>query len=538
MESNIDLIYKKYKNLYANVSIEIIEKCIENTSIELKISKEDSAKMLIDNIREIDINCILSKSVLLKDYQLRVVNYMLNHRGIVIAFDVGKGKTLTAIATANCLSQEAKFLGKSIKIYIITPTSLQENFKKEMRKFGIDPEKSNYNFYTITSFVNAYKRGEIQCNKSLLIIDEAHNLRKDYRLEFSEIKFGKADEDSTRAKTFIECASNAWKVILLTATPSYNAPHDIVNLAAMIKGQNPPLNSYEFNSLMKNETLFKNYFECMFAFEKSPSNKFPAREDKEVYIAMNNKYYKKYSDIENKLKDQNRRKKKKSKKDEEEGKNAFMIKLRKASNDIQPCLKCIFIMRLLGNKLKTVIFSEFISSGINLIKKILEQNNIPYLEITGSTPKNKRHKIVEQINDQEGENNILFITKAGGEGLDLKGIRQVILMEKGWNVASEEQVIGRAVRYESHIHLLKDEQNVIVYHLIMIKPEEAKEYKDTGKIQTAVGNFENMSIKKELSADLFLFTKSRQKQIQIDILLQKLEKYSLENNYDKCMQNL
>ena len=63
-----------------------------------------------------------------------------------------------------------------------------------------------------------------------------------------------------------------------------------------------------------------------------------------------------------------------------------------------------------------------------------------------------------------------LLHKAGGEGLDLKGTRYVILLEKSWNRPNEEQIIGRAVRYKSHTHLPKEEQKVDVYHLIITKP--------------------------------------------------------------------
>ena len=68
-----------------------------------------------------------------------------------------------------------------------------------------------------------------------------------------------------------------------------------------------------------------------------------------------------------------------------------------------------------------------------------------------------------------------MITKAGGEGLDLKEVRNVILFEKGWNVAGEEQVIGRAVRLKSHIGLDDEKDKLVtVYHLVVVKPTGSK----------------------------------------------------------------
>jgi len=57
-------------------------------------------------------------------------------------------------------------------------------------------------------------------------------------------------------------------------------------------------------------------------------------------------------------------------------------------------------------------------------------------------------------------------TSAGAEGLDLKNIRQVLIMEPHWNEVKIKQVIGRAIRRDSHKDLPKDERNVDVLDFI------------------------------------------------------------------------
>lgn len=58
---------------------------------------------------------------------------------------------------------------------------------------------------------------------------------------------------------------------------------------------------------------------------------------------------------------------------------------------------------------------------------------------------------------------ILMITKAGAEGLDLKGIRQVHVMEPFWNKVRVLQVIGRGSRNKSHNYLEPYERKVSNY---------------------------------------------------------------------------
>lgn len=64
---------------------------------------------------------------------------------------------------------------------------------------------------------------------------------------------------------------------------------------------------------------------------------------------------------------------------------------------------------------------------------------------------------------------VLMITKAGAEGLDLKSIRQVHVMEPFWNEVRVQQVIGRGSRNKSHSYLEPEERKVdnFIYKAVM-----------------------------------------------------------------------
>jgi len=55
---------------------------------------------------------------------------------------------------------------------------------------------------------------------------------------------------------------------------------------------------------------------------------------------------------------------------------------------------------------------------------------------------------------------IMMITKAGAEGLDLKSVRQVHVLEPFWNEVRVKQVIGRGSRNKSHNYLDPAENTV------------------------------------------------------------------------------
>lgn len=63
---------------------------------------------------------------------------------------------------------------------------------------------------------------------------------------------------------------------------------------------------------------------------------------------------------------------------------------------------------------------------------------------------------------------ILLATSAGAEGLDLKNIRQIHIMEPYWNQTRIEQVIGRGVRRNSHIALPEKERNIEIFRYFSV----------------------------------------------------------------------
>jgi hypothetical protein len=69
---------------------------------------------------------------------------------------------------------------------------------------------------------------------------------------------------------------------------------------------------------------------------------------------------------------------------------------------------------------------------------------------------------------------ILMATKAGAEGIDLKNVRNVFIMEPYWNPALLEQAIGRAIRICSHATLPLEKRTVKVkIYMSVFTPEQS-----------------------------------------------------------------
>ena len=104
-----------------------------------------------------------------------------------------------------------------------------------------------------------------------------------------------------------------------------------------------------------------------------------------------------------------------------------------------------------------------------------------YAMITGNailSPDNV--SLVKEITDKKNKHGerikVILVSRAGTEGIDLKFIRQVHILEPWYNMNRIEQIIGRAVRNFSHKDLPFEERNVQIFlhgTLLENKEEEA-----------------------------------------------------------------
>jgi hypothetical protein len=78
-------------------------------------------------------------------------------------------------------------------------------------------------------------------------------------------------------------------------------------------------------------------------------------------------------------------------------------------------------------------------------------------------------KLLIDTDNRKGEMcRVFMITGAGAEGLSLRNVRTVHIMEPYWNKVRTDQVKGRAVRICSHQDLPLDERNVEVYTYLSV----------------------------------------------------------------------
>lgn len=174
---------------------------------------------------------------------------------------------------------------------------------------------------------------------------------------------------------------------------------------------------------------------------------------------------------------------------------------------------------LLSNMEKTngliFVYSNFRTlEGIEIFTKIMDfngyshyrtgdRNTKKYVVYSGLEKEEERKNMLSIFTSSENKHGelikVLLATSAGAEGLDLKNIRQIHIMEPYWNQMRNRQVIGRGVRRNSHIELPKSERNVEIFRYFSILPK-ANSILTKDKISTDE-YIQNISIKKQYIID-------------------------------------
>ena len=132
---------------------------------------------------------------------------------------------------------------------------------------------------------------------------------------------------------------------------------------------------------------------------------------------------------------------------------------------------------------KVLVFSQFQSMCDPLNEFLTEVFGRPGLVLTGKTATKKRAKLVTEFQDEAGPPFFVISVKAGGTGLNLTQASHVVHFDRWWNPAVEDQATDRAFR-------IGQKRNVLVHKFVCRGTLEAK-------IDDMIRD------KKELSRELF-----------------------------------
>lgn len=130
---------------------------------------------------------------------------------------------------------------------------------------------------------------------------------------------------------------------------------------------------------------------------------------------------------------------------------------------VEACVE--LVQSAIDGEHRVLLFSQF-TSMLDILQERFDAAKIPYFTITGSTPKEKRLRLVKEFN--EGTVPLFLISlKAGGVGLNLIGADVVIHYDPWWNQAVQNQATDRA-------HRIGQTKKVTVYKLLVKNSIEEK----------------------------------------------------------------
>ena len=82
---------------------------------------------------------------------------------------------------------------------------------------------------------------------------------------------------------------------------------------------------------------------------------------------------------------------------------------------------------------------------------------------------------VNRSNNIDGKKvKVIIASSVAGEGVDLRRIRQIHILETPWNYSTLTQIIGRGVRNGSHIDLPPKRRNVEIFKYVEANPSYLK----------------------------------------------------------------
>jgi len=430
----------------------------------------------------------IAAATALQPHQQRVVDRLSqdDQPGLVAIHGLGSGKTLTSIAAADALGRST---------HAIVPASLQANYQKELLKHQAEVTPS------VSTLQGVTRRGGLpSTDEDFLIVDEAHRLR----------------ETGTKAYQTVRDIPAA-KRLLLTASPTYNRPSDIAALVNVAAGQrvlpadqrgfeeryvgeqrvDPGFMARVFRGIqpgsrpvLKNQKELGGILQKWTDYHENPTDTadFPTRLDETIEVPMSDPQQDVYKTITGKAPAWIQYKIRKGlppSKAESKDLNAFLTGARQAqlspgvfqqggapegSATKQQAAFDRFKAQLDANPdHRAVVYSNYLDAGLSPYRQLLDKNQIPYAAFTGDMKNRERAQAVKDYN--EGKLRALLVSSAGGEGLDLKGTRQMQILEPHFNQEKLKQVIGRGIRYQSHAELPEDQRQVAVEQYLSTMPK-------------------------------------------------------------------
>lgn len=461
-----------------------IKKVEEIDDIKIEFTRKDWLNRIINKQFSDNLHSNLSENFngILRPYQYDAFKWLYGMNrlnfGVCLADDMGLGKTIELLSFLDKYKEEN---GKNV--LLIIPASLIENWKNEIKKFTPDIDYfvlkgqkelqfgKTRAFLTITTYQKAVKSEYLETvNWDMIVLDEAQAI-KNY------------DTQTTRKIKRL----NTRMRIALTGTPIEN---NLLNLWSIFDFINPGLlgtiNQFKrfCKTLEQNLDNFSNFKSIIEPFilrrlktDKSIISDLPEKFENDVIINLSKEQVILYKDRVKKFEEilmQGKKSCKNRSKFEEKSEILNVIldlkqicnhpsqylgkkgyKLEESGKFIELKSICETIYEKREKVLVFTQFKEIIPALNDLLREVFKKDGYC---ISGDTSLANRNLYVNNFQSTDVPYMILSI-QAAGVGLNLTSAQNVILFDRWWNPAVENQAIDRTYR-------IGQKNNVLVYKFI------------------------------------------------------------------------
>jgi SWI/SNF-related matrix-associated actin-dependent regulator 1 of chromatin subfamily A len=527
---------EKVKTLLKNENVKFTKDTIDYIK-NIEIKKDQNYIKSLNKFSDLFIP--VPEGLFYLQFQKAGIEYMLDKKYVLLADEMGLGKTIQSLGYINCIN-------KKMKILIICPLSLKENWLNEYNKWIIN--KNLFETTIINYDMLNKKFDELNKNWDLMICDEAHYIK---------------NENAIRSKCVINLSEKSEKLILLTGTPIKNRIQELFNILKVLKH---PLsdNWYKFAvkycGYTKNENGYYEFDESLVTdkvledlqttlrqtimVRRMKSEVLAELPDKRRQLikiepdATIRKFIKEETEL---LKTYNVDKEELEKKmDLEYQKDingmvfdydtipiTIMSKIKKETGLLKVDYIIKVLKEMLVNEIKIVVFAWH----TEVIERIYNEFKDISVVLTGKTPINERQKNVEIF--QNDKNCLLFLgnIQAAGVGITLTASSNVVFVEFDWTPAALQQA-------EDRLHRIGQKDSVNIYHFVIDGLIDAKILQTVLKKQETIDKVLNDK-KNEYIKNQIDFTKTKiveiknEKEIMIqDVLVAKYSEKQIKNMCD------
>lgn len=425
----------------------------------------------------------LKDGVKLYPYQSQAVLFSDAVRNVLLALDMGSGKTIVSIS----LSEYNNF----DKVFVITPNSLKFNYYDEVEKFTNSKahiikwkhnkytfEESkyiivNYDFFRNKNSIEKFKKlgiDKIDC----LILDECHKISNTKSNTYNNIKNIFTKEifrNNNECKIFMSGTPMTNRVYQLYAILNQLSPLEFSNkndfyenYCGMIYDPNEYSN-YRFEYDKANfELLFEKISPYVFRLKKEEIlSELPSKTYQKIVFDMGNKDWDEYNNVKEEII-------KELRENQKVNPLTLLLRLRQylAIKKVNNKDFIDFINTILENGEKVVIMDIFVEPLKVLKEKFKDVSVLHY----GDVDIEDRREMIRQFQDPNTNVKMfLSTTQTGKEGLTLTQASKLIVVTQPYSYGENEQVVDR-------VHRISQKNKVNAYYPIYNNTIDVKIFND------------------------------------------------------------